>query len=57
MLFISEILTKCGDWHVLCYFLVDPNGGFCREDHELWFCIEALKEDKYIKIGQNICWN
>ena len=28
ILFISEILAKCGDWHDLFYFIIDPNGGF-----------------------------
>ena len=27
------------------------------EDYELWVCIEGQKEDKYMQIGQNICWN
>ncbi len=27
------------------------------EDYELWVCLEGLKEEKYIKIEQNICWN
>jgi hypothetical protein len=27
------------------------------EDYELWVCIEGMKEEKYIQIGQNICWN
>jgi len=27
------------------------------EDYELWVCLEGLEEDKYIKIGQDICWN
>ena len=27
------------------------------EDYELWVCLEGQKEDKYIQIGRNICWN
>jgi hypothetical protein len=27
------------------------------EDYELWVCLEGMKEEKYIEIGQNICWN
>ena len=27
------------------------------EDYELWVCLEGMKEEKYIKFGQNICWN
>jgi hypothetical protein len=26
-----------------------------RQDYELWVCLKGWKEDKYIKIGQNIC--
>jgi hypothetical protein len=29
-------------------------GSQYREDYELWVCLEGLKEDKYIKRGQNI---
>ena len=32
-------------------------GSQYREDYELWVCLKGLKADKYIKIGQNICWN
>jgi len=32
-------------------------GSQYREDYELWVRLEGLKEDKYIKFGQNICWN
>jgi hypothetical protein len=27
------------------------------EDYELWVCLEGMKEEKYIKIRQNISWN
>ena len=27
------------------------------EDYELWVCLEGMKGEKYIKIGQNIYWN
>jgi hypothetical protein len=26
-----------------------------RQDYELWVCLKGWKEDKDIKIGQNIC--
>ena len=32
-------------------------GSQYREDYELWVCLEGLKEDRNIQIGQNICWN
>jgi hypothetical protein len=32
-------------------------GSQYREDYELWVRLEGLKEDKYIKFGQNIRWN
>jgi hypothetical protein len=28
ILFTSEIFAKCGDWHVIRSFVVDPNGQF-----------------------------
>ena len=32
-------------------------GSQYREDYELWVCLEGMKEHKYTKIGENICWN
>jgi len=32
-------------------------GSQYRENYELRACLKGLKEDKDIKIGQNICWN
>jgi hypothetical protein len=29
-------------------------GSQYREDYELWICIEWIKEDRDVKIGQNI---
>jgi len=27
------------------------------QDYELWVCLDGMKEEKYIKIRQNISWN